>query len=349
MSFDHSRYLPILKVKAGEFWALQNLKESTRALVTPVLELVRHDPKKHTFESDLEKKVESLFESWGSAPLYFDVAHTVPKDTLPEAKTMTAAFNQLRKHEMEAIPVTKLGYSPKFQEAIKKIVDTDGAGLMVRLGAGDLAVKDKFVLALSNLRNLLGLQESKIDLMLDYGFRHPDEYEDLIERQRLHLAKIPTIHKWRSVIIASASFPDSIKKLPDAQWVELDRTEWKAWEGVAFAETTARIPSYSDYGAKNPAPPGFGTPKPNLRYTLEDSYLCRRDNAAHSAMKAICKSLIKRSEYKGEEFSAGDKAISVTAANQSSRGSGGGQQWTQWSANHHIEFVATQIQNLPVS
>ena len=129
----------------------------------------------------------------------------------------------------------------------------------------------------------------------------------------------------------------------------MDRTEWKAWEGVAFAETTARIPSYADYGAKNPAPPGFGTPKPNLRYTLEDSYFCRRDDDKHIAMRAICKSLIKKSEYKGKDFSAGDDAISVTAASQGSHGSGGGQQWTQWSANHHIEFVTTQIQNLPAS
>jgi hypothetical protein len=142
MSFNHSHYVPILKAKAGEFWALHNLKKSTRALVTPVLELVRHDPKRHTFDSDLEKKIESLFESWGNAPLYFDVTHTVPKNTLPEAKSITAAFIQLRNHGMEAIPVTRLGYSPKFQEAVKKIVETDDAGLMVRLGAGDLAVKD---------------------------------------------------------------------------------------------------------------------------------------------------------------------------------------------------------------
>jgi Beta protein len=349
MSLDHSHYVPILKAKGGEFWALQNLKKSTRTLITPVLELVRFDPKRHTFDSDLEKKIDSLFESWGNAPLYFDVTHSVPKNSLPEAKSITAAFIQLRKHEMEAIPVTRLGYSPKFQEAVRKIIETDDAGLMVRLGADDLAVKDKLTLALSNLRTFFGLQESEIDLMLDYGYRRPDEYEDLIQRQRLHLAKIPNIHKWRSLMIASASFPGSIKGLPHAEWVHLDRTEWKAWEGVAFADTTTRIPSYSDYGAKNPAPPGFGTPKPNLRYTLEERYLCRRDDAKHVAMKAICKSLIKRSEYKGEEFSAGDKAISVTAANQSSRGSGGGQQWTQWSANHHIEFVATQIQNLPAS
>ena len=160
---------------------------------------VRHDAKKHTFETDLEKKIASLFDAWGTHPLYFDVTHTVPKDPIPEPKSITAAFSQLRGHGMKATPVTKLGYSPKFQEAIRKIVETDGAGVMVRQGAGDLSVKDKLALALTNLRSFLGLQESEIDVMLDYGFRHPDEYEDLIQRQQLHLAKIPNILKWRSL------------------------------------------------------------------------------------------------------------------------------------------------------
>ena len=220
---------------------------------------------------------------------------------------------------------------------------------MVRLGRGDLAIKERIAIALVNLCTFLGVSNEKVDLLLDYEFRQPDEYEDLVVLQELHFSKIPNLKSWRTLTLASASFPESINDLPDGKWILLDRTEWKSWERIAFAEKTPRTPSYGDYGIRHPSPPTFGTPKPNLRYTLTDSYLCRRDEAKHAAMKDICRSLVRRSEYKGAQFSAGDAAISATATNQDSGGTGGGQQWTQWCSNHHFEFVATQIQSLPSS
>lgn len=346
--FDHRHYVPILKAKAGECWALTNLKSPSKNLITPVFELVKHDQKKTTFEEDLEKKIFSLGKSW-QRPFFFDVRHVSPKNGFPEASTMTAAFDQIRKRGMHGVPVTKLGYSPQFQQAIRRIVSQDGKGIMVRLGKGDLAIREKIATALSNLCTFLGVGNEDVDLLLDYEFKHPEEYEDLIVLQELHFSKIPKLKSWRTLTLASASFPESINDLPDGKWVLLDRTEWKSWERIAFSEKTGRKPSYGDYGIRHPSPPTFGTPKPNLRYTVKDSYLCRRDEAKHAAMKDICRSLVRRSEYSGAPFSAGDAAISATAANQGSGGTGGGQQWTQWCSNHHFEFVATQIQSLPAS
>jgi hypothetical protein len=346
--FDYRHYVPILKAKAGECWALNNLKSPTKKLITPVIELVRHDQKKTTFEDDLKKKIASLEKSWGR-PFYFDVRHVAPKNGFPEASAISAAFKQIRKQEMHGIPVTKLGYSQQFQEAVREIVLQHGKGVMVRLGKGDLAIREKISTALVNLCTFLGVSNEEVDLLLDYEFKHPDEYEDLIVLQELHFSKIPKLKSWRTLTLASASFPDSINDLPHGKWVPLDRTEWKSWDRIASSEKTDRKPSYGDYGIRHPSPPTFGTPKPNLRYTLEDSYLCRRDEGKHAAMKEICRSLVKRSEYKGAPFSAGDAAISETAANQGSGGTGGGQQWTQWCSNHHFEFVATQIQSLPAS
>lgn len=346
--FDHRHYVPIVKAKAGECWALNNLKPSTRMLLTPVIELVKHDQKKTTFEDDLKKKINSLHQSWGR-PFFFDVRHVAPKNGFPEASTISAAFKQIRRNEMHGIPVTKLGYSQQFQQAIREIVKQDGKGAMVRLGKADLAIREKIATALANLCAFLEIGSEEVDLLLDYEFKHPDEYEDLIVLQELHFSKIPDLKRWRTLTLASASFPESINDLPDGEWVTLDRTEWRSWERIAFSHPISRQPSYGDYGIRHPSPPTFGTPKPNLRYTLKESYLCRRDDGKHVKMKEICRSLVKRKEYKGKAFSAGDAAISETAANLDSGGTGGGQQWTQWCSNHHFEFVATQIQSLPAS
>jgi hypothetical protein len=312
------------------------------------MELVKHDQKKTTFEDDLEKKIVAFGKAWQS-PFFFDVRHVAPKNGLPEASTIAAAFKTIQRQSMKGIPVTKLGYSPQFQKAVREIVSHDSRGVMVRLGKGDLAIKERIATALENLCTFLDVSHDKVDLLLDYEFREPDEYEDLIVLQELHFGKIPNLKSWRTLTLASASFPDSINDLPDGKWIPLERTEWKSWKRLAFAEDTKRKPSYGDYGIRHPSPPTFGTPKPNLRYTIEDSYLCRRDEAKHAAMKEICRSLVKRAEYMGAPFSAGDTAISVTAANRDAGGTGGGQQWTQWCSNHHFEFVATQIQSLPSS
>lgn len=346
--FGYHHYVPIVKAKAGECWALSNLKSSSKELITPVVELVRHDQKKTTFDDDLKKKLAALGKSW-ERPFFFDVRHVAPKNGLPEAGTMSAAFKVLQKQNMEGIPVTKLGYSPQFQKAVRDIVTHDHRGVMVRLGKGDLGQKEKITTALENFCTFIGVDYAEVDLLFDYEFRQPEEYEDLIVLQELHFSKIPHLNSWRTLSLASASFPESINDLPDGKWIPLERTEWKSWKHLAFADKTGRKPSYSDYGIRHPSPPTFGTPKPNLRYTIEDSYLCRRDEAKHAAMKEICRSLVKRSEYAGGPFSAGDTAILATAANQGAGGTGGGQQWTQWCSNHHFEFVATQIQSLPSS
>ena len=346
MGFDHSHYMPIMKAKAGEFWALAHLKPTTKPLVTPLFELVPHDAKKTTFDADSSKKIDGVAECW-QRPFFFDVRHIAPKGSLPDATTVSSVFKKIRARDMHGIPVTRIGYSQKFQESVREIIKSDAKGAMIRLATSDLAIKDKLQTALANLCSFLGINEGNIDLLIDYEFRKPDDYEDLLVLQALHLTKIPNIQKWRTVTVASASFPESIKDLPDGEWIPLDRTEWKSWEHLIKADGTARKPAYGDYGIRHPSLPGFGQPKPNLRYTIADGYLCRRDEAKHAAIKEICRSLIKKNEYKGPDFSDGDQAISKTAANQGSGGTGGGKEWTQWCSNHHVEFVATQIQSLP--
>ena len=91
MSFDHLHYVPIVRAKAGEFWALSHLKSGTKSLITPVFELVPHDSKKHTFASDLEKKVATLHKSWQRS-FFFDVRHAAPKDGLPEPSTFNCGI-----------------------------------------------------------------------------------------------------------------------------------------------------------------------------------------------------------------------------------------------------------------
>jgi len=200
--FDHKHYVPILKGKGGEFWALSKLKAASKLLVTPVIELVPHD-KKNTFEADLAKKLISLNESWPEQ-FFFDVRFAAPKNELPTSSTLSAAFRRMRAHGMKAIPVTRLGYSPKFQETIRAIAEQDQSGVMIRLAVADLAIREKLKTALSNLCNFLGVSEGQVDLLVDYGFKHPDDYEDLLYLQGLHLSKIPKIREWRTLSKRSA-------------------------------------------------------------------------------------------------------------------------------------------------
>ena len=75
--FDHKHYVPILKTKAGEAWALFNLDGKLREQMTPVLEI--HKPKKEKDKpamplvEHIHAVCERIKDNWGTAyPFFLD-------------------------------------------------------------------------------------------------------------------------------------------------------------------------------------------------------------------------------------------------------------------------------------
>jgi hypothetical protein len=349
--FDHTHYVPVLKSKQGELWALENLSDAARESVTPLLEFLPH--KKNSVKAHAAELCESLTNAWGTErPFFIDGVHL--QATSGSGQLLEQVFAATRHCKLQAIPVTSIGRSKEFQSSVQRIVNADNRGAMIRLNARDFVASDRFVEAIQGLTNFLKLTPEQIDIFIDYGPR--TDSAEIVQFARIHIAAIPNINKWRTLTIGSGAFPPSIKQYDE--WHKLPREEWGAWiETMSSNPPLSRLPSYSDYTIRDPGiPPDRGSASANLRYTTDLHYFVKcgklvKHGGAES-MPALCRSLMEKKEYKTEAFSVGDSEIARISTNQRSRDkkrklqTGNAGQWTQWCMNHHIEFVVDQMQKL---
>jgi len=341
MKFDHSHYVPILKTKLGERWALQNLDAVSKSKITPVLEVHRH--KDNPPDVHCESICESLVDDWGTSGGFFlDTVWLHSVAGVPAV--IRSAFASARNHGLQAIPVARTSYSAQTLAAIRDIASEDGRGCMLRLESSDLdrpQVIEATVAA-------TGLNRRKIHLLLDY------------REQPMSLAvdvpRVPNLTDWRTFIAASGVAPLSLSALdsvgqrvyPLNFWNQIPRRCWTSWRQGIQSNIVVRKPAFSDFATRHPGRPAEGgRPSVELRYTADGYWLAwiggKVAAGASPAMKAVCASLMLRQEYLacGAQYSAGDGAIYQCA--QPSSGPGSAAQWVRWGISHHLVFVAARV------
>lgn len=335
MSFGHKHYVPILKTKAGERWALTTIKTGTRKSVTPLLELHPHKDKAIAIHAaDI---CEALVSAWGVDSEFFLDTRYVHNGS---AKPVSDVFNQTRKLGLKAVPVVSSDMSAGELGAIKNAAAKDGRGVLVRAARGDFSTSTAFTSKIDPLLGKLGVVRSDTHLMLDY--------RSTSMSLNLHTGNVTDIGDWLSFSAASGSFPRSVNDLAPDTWDTIERSDWQTWND-GLASGLPRMPAFSDYLIKDTgAPAGGGSPLVNLRYTAKTEWLVQRDGKFKDGMAykmlGICGELMKRPEWCKANFSAGDMAISDCKG--SVIGPGNPQSWLQWGMNHHIEYVVKQIKSI---
>jgi Beta protein len=324
-------YVPILKSKAGERWALSHLTPERKTKIRPLIEL--HAPRKGKgLGEHLESVCESFQAAWGvDRRFYFDTIWLNGGSGSPA--TIADVFEAAQECDLQAVPVVRPTYDDSSLEQLLAIVSENERGCLLRITPQTLntpAVIDSVLEALE-------LSPDDVDLVLDY---RQNSMTLTVDQQ-----KIPHLADWRLFIAASGVFPVSLASLPLHQWHEIPRHDWSSWHNAVEAGLERR-PTYSDYTMRPPgAPAEFGEPSVNLRYALEDHWLVQvggkhKDGAAPE-IHAMSGELIAKPEYSGVDFSSGDEEIDRIAGEPDE--TGGPTQWLQWCVSHHIEFVVQQL------
>lgn len=355
LGFDHKHYIFVAKVKRGEVWALNHLKTPTKSSVTPLFEM--WPPKKIVKKPNVPKSLTEhtehalliVKEEWGDLPVFLDTRYILDAG-LPSSQAAAQVFQVARSLAIQCVPVTSLRFSPAYQTAIRNVIQEDKRGVMLRIDTTDLVGSNLLKGYIDGLLAVLGVNPDSVDVLIDLAYR-PNQME-VQSLGESGLKMIPYINQWRTVTLASGCFPDSISTWPYDSWIPVDRSDWLGWNVVAAnrRESTERVPSYGDYGVRCGGAPQEipNAPDPNLRYTSHKGIIVRRGNNSAGSMKAICRDLVQnRPEFEGVNFSQGDSEIAVKAATPGSSTNGTAEQWIEWSTNHHIEKVVSEIQNLP--
>ncbi len=321
-------YVPIVKSKGGERWALSNLLQDTRPRVLPIVEL--HDHNSKELDKHLEATGEELAEAW-SERFYLDGIWLHGEAGSPSI--LDRVFSYARDCSLRAIPVVRTTFSPGSLHRVGAIVEEDGRGCLIRATPDQLGDTARFDAVLE----AIGLSPKQVDFLLDYRGRSMDLAHDV--------PSVPYLAEWRRFIAASGMFPRSVSNLPLRTWQSLQRFDWTSWQ-AGLASGLPRDPIFGDYVTRAPgAPAGGGNPPVNLRYASDDFWAVRVDGRHQDGdapeMHSICESLLEQPFFRGEEFSAGDMEIVRTADPE--EGPGGPMQWLQWGVSHHIEQVVDQL------
>lgn len=334
LNFAHKHYIPILKVKLGELWALERMKSSTRGHVTPLMEAFR------------ATGVGSIAAAW-SGPYFLD-----PKLLLGD-QDAAAAFVAAEKSNALHIPAVAIQATKTRRKIVTAAAKSAKRGMLVRLLLEDFVEIKALEVSLDELMDWAGYSESGVDILIDLGWQSSSALIQLFMADSI--GKLPRLGKWRTVSVAAGSFPESLRGIQPDQWEKLTREEWVGWKAaLAACAKAGRKPSFGDYGIRDTRPPAeFGSPTANIRYTTNGTYLVRRGgtlvrNGGSTDIYPICASLVKRPEYDGPQYSQGDLEIQLRSNVQATgAGPGNAGNWVAWGMSHHFETAVDEIQNLP--
>jgi hypothetical protein len=343
--FTQNHYIPIIKTKEGELWALGNTDSARKPHLTPLLEMhVGSDTK--SLSQHIQDVPIQIRQAWGSRRFFFDtLLHGVMSAT--DSQTCAAIYQAAIAQNLSFVPVTSLNRSSAYQQAIATV--TGERGVLIRLRQEDFVNIAILEAQIGQLLQTLGVSRSHTDILIDYG----PVYEAVVMTQqiRTHINQLPFVDQWRTLTVAGGSFPASLAAYPANTWYQFPREEWSAWTAAGNGFQLARKPSFGDYGIRDSgAPASFGFPYPNIRYTSNGAFLIRRHdvlvkNGGSQGIHAICQTLTQLSQWRGPGFSEGDSCIAVRAGSQVEPGNAGN--WTAWGMNHHFASVVDEIQTLP--
>jgi hypothetical protein len=369
--FGPSHYVPILRWKQAERFALRYLHEEDRKRITPLIELTpqtfksRKTAERVSTPLDpaqvIHQEAKKLLESCANFPFFLDLRHVAVDVVRTHGKVHAFEyFAEIgRSYKLALVPVTGLSRTKEYQASVATIVKDDKRGICLRLTPAEI-IDASFASHIRALLKSLRLTEDAVHLLVDYEASDP-----VAPSVELLLAAIPNLSKWQTLSVASGAFP------PDLQGFEpgnrrIPRTDWLAWKNaVSTAKNTLRKPSFSDYTIQYglyKEPVEGCNPSVSVRYTLDEEWLIMRGDAVrgkatshsqemrpgreqwHGHAQLLCDD---ENLFYGEGFSWGDAFIHEKSLDSKNYGSH--EIWLRAGINHHMTVVSRQIANLGVS
>ncbi len=339
-----TKYVPILKCKAGEFIALNKLSPAVRNELMPIFDLV--PPGKKKFGDHIEDCLKYI-RRWNKEKLFYIDGYLVQDENYsPRIHTLEYLFKELRREGFNVLPVISSVTNNDYNSAIKRILSRDNRGVCIRIFRNTI---DKMNNDIDQLLSFLQLPPSLVDLVIDLR----DLYSQNTNAVNVHtiniLQNISQLNNWRSLVLAGGSFPVDLVELKADQVHPLERVEWNNWKQLIINNEIDRIPIFSDYGISHPllSETGIGIPNASasIRYTCEDDFYIYRGRGTRQRgfkqFNILSEALIGSDEYYGVDHCEGDKYINTNGTLKLKPGSLTTWRWV--GTCHHLTVVVNQL------
>jgi Beta protein len=342
--FNYNHYVPVLKSKEAELFALGEVTLARKTNMTPLLEIQVMD------DAGLKRTLKKVEKNWNAnLPIFIDVDDTF---LLNEPQRATDALiqlvNYLTQKGFHPIPVTGLGRNPTYQQAVINLVKTIKE-VCVRLVNSDLGNSISLNSGLQTLISSMGLKYGQADLIIDFSAFLPSQIGTIASATINTINSIPLINNWRTLTIAGTAFPSSLSRFTPVTPGLTPRSEWLLWSTVVQLPKLRRVPSFGDYTMVHPDMPLLDFSRipiaAKIKYTTTSDWLILRwhQTRQHNWDKFydLCDLLVVDPNYSGPNYCWGDEQISFCAARTTT--SGNPAKWVKIGINHHLSFVADQV------
>lgn len=355
MKLKPDNYVPSLRWRMGEYQALSRLDDEAKDRVVPfiVIPEIEFDFEQWQAKKTLQEHVSPFpkryKEKWGKRPAWVDVHPKVIAQKMDDGSLpISFVFNEIRKFDHSAVPVTSLDVDATINAAVAKIVATDNKGVGIRARV-EHVMKDTFAASLDKLLKDVGVEAKEADLIIDLGSPSFTPYTDFADGLTNALKEVD-LGKFRSFVLLGCAYPQIVRL--EKPGGEIDRHDWLFYcEFVDRLAKGARVPNYGDYTIVNPEFTPLDMRKiksgGKLVYTDGNSWLVRkggafRDNPAQ--MHGHCSFVVSSGKFRGAAFSVGDDYIEKCA--KKSVGASNQPFWKQVAINHHIMHVLEDLSKI---
>lgn len=353
---DHIIYVPILKWKRGEQYALEKLPADIKKRVLPLLEIVpvpydyANEVEAKTIAEHLEPIANNIQKSWGlDAPVLIDLYMIEEYEKVDDIGTHPFQFiaDNLTAKGCSFIPVTGINRAESYQEAVK-ILTTNG--VCIRITDEDLI--GDFNSGIEALLTRFSLGPQQVDLLVDFRYVSPSDEARSILSASMILKLLPKAKAWRRLVFSCSAFPENLSNISSTNRIR--RIEWHLWKKLYDSRNSLEFfPIYSDYGISHPYfadyDPRVMTMSANIRYTSKNDFLIFKGKSIKKhgwgQIRALAQELVSHPEYAGKDYSWGDNYIYNCATNPNCT-TGNAETWRRVGTNHHITFVVNQISSL---
>lgn len=349
------QYLPILKWKRGEQFALKELTQDQWNGITPLIELQPIDAAPDgaalqvAIPGYLEKIASEIDKAIPSDQQLFIDTHFVSTNYARPANLLAVVCNQLKRKTNRSIypvinttAISSFGaLTPLLQNSLKSFKE-----VILRLRP-DQIESSQISFLISDLM-AVGFKKRNIHLLIDQYSLVGREPTQCVSTVKPYLAESFNA-SCASVTLGGGSFPMTLAGLK-AGVNNITRVEWGIWK---LLNSSGDFPGlrYSDYTVTNPAPlpdidPKTVNPSIAIRYATDGLWHLLKGKGFKGAppgeYKGLCKLLITNGGiYSGKDFSFGDGKY-FAAANGSDK-NGIPWTWRREATSHHIVFTANSL------
>jgi len=333
-SMPKFRYVPILRSKAGEATALQNLSAANKARMFPLIHISAKPPSAFATK---------IAVSWAKLPMALDGLFYA--GVMGSTAQFTKIFHELGKGGVRVIPSVECDSPAPYVAAIKGLIGRYAPGLVITATPRHLPTLVAWVAA-------EGWKPADVDLVINVGVISAYGASLVVPVVISAIQSyIPSLSPWRSVTLASSAAPKDFGALSSGLNL-IARDDWHLWQRVS-----SQVPfqlDYGDYGVAHPdltEPPGAAMARATVsaRYTLDDEWMFikgspiggQRGKPMPAQYTAHAKALAALPQFGGLAACWADQRIQQIVAGKGTSGSR--QTWVEIGANRHLSLVANRL------